>query len=141
MTRGLPVIRRRRVIESETCMAFLFPRFSKNDRLAKVTSDRPLARSEKGRAVEIVQQCLVELGFHLPLSTQKSGLMDGIFGIETEEAVKQFQKTQGLVADGMVGPLTLAKLDAIYVQQEQSNRMALRAQVADNSLFSRWYVT
>ena len=35
---------------------------------------------------------------------------DGIFGVNTEEAVKVFQREHGLKADGIVGPATLAKL-------------------------------
>lgn len=35
---------------------------------------------------------------------------DGIFGDVTEEAVKAYQKSQGLRADGIVGPNTWAKL-------------------------------
>jgi peptidoglycan hydrolase-like protein with peptidoglycan-binding domain len=36
--------------------------------------------------------------------------VDGIFGLLTEAAVKQFQEGAGLVADGIVGPLTWAAL-------------------------------
>lgn len=35
---------------------------------------------------------------------------DGIFGILTEEAVKEFQENNGLKVDGIVGPATLAVL-------------------------------
>lgn len=35
---------------------------------------------------------------------------DGIYGVNTEEAVKAFQRDHGLTADGIVGPATLAKL-------------------------------
>jgi peptidoglycan hydrolase-like protein with peptidoglycan-binding domain len=35
---------------------------------------------------------------------------DGKFGPATESAVKRLQKANGLVADGIVGPKTLAKL-------------------------------
>lgn len=37
---------------------------------------------------------------------------DGIFGKGTEKAVMEFQKKNGLDADGMAGPATLAKMDA-----------------------------
>ena len=36
--------------------------------------------------------------------------VDGIFGQKTEDAVVQFQKANGLEADGIVGPLTWSKL-------------------------------
>jgi peptidoglycan hydrolase-like protein with peptidoglycan-binding domain len=36
--------------------------------------------------------------------------VDGIFGPQTEGAVKAFQQSKGLVADGIVGPLTWPKL-------------------------------
>lgn len=35
---------------------------------------------------------------------------DGIYGVATEEAVRAFQMQNGLKADGIVGPATLAKL-------------------------------
>ena len=38
------------------------------------------------------------------------GTVDGIFGSGTESAVKYFQRTNGLSADGQVGDLTLAAL-------------------------------
>lgn len=45
---------------------------------------------------------------------------DGIFGPITEEAVKAFQTENGLTADGIVGPATLAKL--IPVRFKKSKR-------------------
>ena len=36
--------------------------------------------------------------------------IDGDFGRKTEEAVKKFQKANGLVEDGVVGPMTWEKL-------------------------------
>ena len=38
------------------------------------------------------------------------GSVDGIFGSKTKAAVLAFQKANGLGADGIVGPLTWAKL-------------------------------
>ena len=40
--------------------------------------------------------------------------VDGMFGPKTENAVKAFQKYYGLAVDGIVGPLTWAKLSAEY---------------------------
>lgn len=45
----------------------------------------------------------------------KSGI-DGIFGRNTENAVKDFQSTYGLVADGIAGINTLNKLDELVKQ-------------------------
>ena len=45
---------------------------------------------------------------------------DGIYGINTEEAVKKFQASHGLKPDGIVGAATLAKL--IPVRWKKSRR-------------------
>ena len=56
-------------------------------------------------AVRAVQKRLKELGYY-------KGSADGDFGPATEEAVKAFQKANGLTADGKVGQKTLAKMNA-----------------------------
>lgn len=38
---------------------------------------------------------------------------DGAFGALTEEAVRRFQQAHGLAADGIAGPLTLARLNEV----------------------------
>ena len=55
-------------------------------------------------AVRAVQKRLKELGYY-------KGSADGDFGPATEEAVKAFQKANGLTADGKVGEKTLAKMN------------------------------
>ena len=55
-------------------------------------------------AVRTVQRRLKELGYY-------KGSADGDFGPATEEAVKAFQKANGLTADGKVGEKTLAKMN------------------------------
>lgn len=55
--------------------------------------------------VEIVQTRLINLGYDCG-----STGTDKKFGINTENAVKQFQKKNGLVVDGIVGPKTWEKL-------------------------------
>lgn len=43
---------------------------------------------------------------------QKVGaLVDGVFGVETERLVMEFQQKQGIKADGIVGPITWKALD------------------------------
>lgn len=54
-------------------------------------------RGSKGNVVRQIQKAL-----HL--------YPDGIFGVLTEEAVKEFQAAHSLTVDGIVGPATLAKL-------------------------------
>ncbi len=39
------------------------------------------------------------------------GIIDGINGTETKNAIKEFQTKSGLVVDGVLGPLTLSALD------------------------------
>lgn len=55
--------------------------------------------------VKKLQEALQDAGYEL----SKFGA-DGQYGKETEEAVKAFQRAQGIVADGIVGPETIAKL-------------------------------
>lgn len=65
---------------------------------------------KKGSRGEIVKQ--IQKALHL--------YPDGIFGINTEEAVRRFQAANGLTPDGIVGPATLAKL--IPVRWKKSKR-------------------
>jgi N-acetylmuramoyl-L-alanine amidase len=56
-----------------------------------------------GDDVAALQSRLTEMGFH-------SGRVDGIFGPMTESAVKEFQKSVGVVVDGKCGPATIIAL-------------------------------
>lgn len=56
--------------------------------------------------VKKIQQALEDAGFTL---TQFG--VDGKYGSETEAAVKAFQEAEGLLADGIVGPETIAALN------------------------------
>ena len=57
----------------------------------------------RGDAVRKLQELLNALGYDC-------GSVDGIFGSKTKAAVLAFQKANGLGEDGIVGPLTWAKL-------------------------------
>lgn len=63
-----------------------------------------LRRGAKGDTVKNLQERLNSL-----IGT--SLVTDGIFGINTENAVKKFQKEKGLVVDGVVGIKTCAELN------------------------------
>jgi peptidoglycan hydrolase-like protein with peptidoglycan-binding domain len=58
-----------------------------------------LKRGDRGQAVTTLQQVLRETGDYL-------GEIDGIFGVQTEAAVRAFQKATNLVVDGIVGSKT-----------------------------------
>ncbi|GAA1881472.1 N-acetylmuramoyl-L-alanine amidase [Lapillicoccus jejuensis] len=58
----------------------------------------------RGDDVDTLQQRLVGLGFD-------PGRVDGVYGPQTEDAVRAFQRGYGLVPDGLVGPQTLRSLD------------------------------
>lgn len=63
-----------------------------------------------GRAVQAIQHALYDLGYRLPAFGA-----DGEFGVETEAAVWSYQRDNPrLVPDGVVGPLTMAELDARF---------------------------
>ncbi|HZJ83624.1 MAG TPA: peptidoglycan-binding protein, partial [Clostridia bacterium] len=62
-----------------------------------------LRQGSRGNQVKTLQQKLNELGFN-------AGGADGIFGSGTRAAVIRFQKANGLAADGIVGPASIAKL-------------------------------
>ena len=56
-----------------------------------------------GSMVRTIQTKLKNWGYY-------DGTVDGIFGSQTTEAVKYFQRKNGLTADGVVGPATLKAL-------------------------------
>lgn len=62
-----------------------------------------LAKGDEGENVRVLQERLRVAGFYYGNAT-------GIFGPITEEAVKRFQNSYKLDADGIVGPATLSKL-------------------------------
>ena len=62
-----------------------------------------LKKGAKGNITKLVQEKLVSLGYN-------TNGVDGIFGTGTEKAVISFQKSNGLVADGIVGKNTWGKL-------------------------------
>lgn len=66
----------------------------------------------RGEHVVKIQQGLVDNGLALP----QYGT-DGIFGLETLSALKNYQADNNLEPDGIVGPKTIGALDRFYLNQ------------------------
>lgn len=74
-----------------------------------MTDDRPtIRRGSRGEYVTLLQTQLINRGY----SVGSAGA-DGVFGTNTEKAVRIFQTAAGLVVDGIVGPKTWAALDNV----------------------------
>lgn len=62
--------------------------------------------SRKGTDIADVQKALIAMGYPLPAHG-----VDGLRGPETNAAIKKFQADNGLTADGIPGPNTVAKIN------------------------------
>ncbi len=72
----------------------------------------------QGENVKIVQNLLVELGYSL-------GTVDGVCGSATVAAIKNFQSTQGLTVDGVVGDLTYSYLTRSVPDSDRGGQRTL----------------
>ncbi|MGE5552382.1 MAG: peptidoglycan-binding protein [Betaproteobacteria bacterium] len=73
--------------------------------LASQGAGAALKLGSRGPSVAAVQGYLVTLGL-------LTGPTDGVYGPATREAVRAFQRREGLAVDGVVGAATLARLQA-----------------------------
>ncbi len=69
-----------------------------------------LKRGSRGPAVRLLQEAI-----RVRLNPSPKLAVDGVFGPETEKAVRQFQRQEGLAADGVVGTATWKALYRISV--------------------------
>lgn len=72
-----------------------------------------------GAAVKTAQKRLHDRGYN-------PGLIDGVFGAHTRQAVKQYQSDRGLAADGIVGTHTWARLDPPTVKRGSTEHAAVK---------------
>ena len=70
---------------------------------------RTLRKGSKGDDVKVLQILLIEYGIKYDFDCGRYGA-DGDFGSDTEKAVLKFQAAFGIEDDGIVGPVTWAKL-------------------------------
>ncbi|MEY3163575.1 MAG: hypothetical protein RI887_399 [Actinomycetota bacterium] len=76
----------------------------------------------RGDDVAALQERLIQMGFNC-------GKVDGVYGIKTEAAVKEFQKSVGIVVDGKCGPTTLISLMRLVKTVQGGAPSALRESV------------
>lgn len=93
-----------RVNRYDTKMASAYKRWSKELKGILAKEDN---------AISVYQKDLKTLGFY-------TGPVDGIAGPQTKRAIRAFQKAQGLVEDGEVGPNTRAALDQELAQRSSN---------------------
>ncbi len=100
----------------------------KNLREISASLSLPLQLGDSGPEVAELQRKLNDAGFYMDR-------VDGIFGLGTVSAVKQFQGARGLVADGIAGPDTQKLL-----QKYRNYVVVVPVQSPDTLLEVRQYV-
>lgn len=88
----------------------------KNAPIRGITSSypgTPLRRGTSGPSVVVVQTELNRIAQNYP-AIPKIASVDGIFGIQTENSLREFQKIFNLTPDGIVGPGTWYALVRLY---------------------------
>ena len=104
---------------------------------ANAMSDGVLRHGERGDAVKALQSELIKQGF-----VGKDGkplTADGVFGSNTEHAVKEFQKKYGLDDDGIAGSKTLSALKQqpeVEKKNEETTMKMSDPNHPDHKLFS-----
>lgn len=90
--------------------------------LTATASAATYRQGDRGSGVTTIQTKLKNWGYY-------NGAVDGIFGSQTSEAVRYFQRKNGLTADGVVGSATQAALGMSSPENQQSGDVYLLAKV------------
>ena len=90
------------LVGPQTQLALQAARWTLGDRVLQYTSGHLL----RGDDVAQLQDRLAALGF-------PTARVDGVFGVDTDRAVRQFQRGVGLAVDGCVGPDTMRAFDGL----------------------------
>jgi N-acetylmuramoyl-L-alanine amidase len=105
------------VVGSATYRALTDARWRLGDRSLAYLVSKPIS----GDDVFALQERLLELGYD-------AGRPDGIFGRETEQALRSFQRDYGLNSDGICGPGTLRALKQLAPKVRGGRPVFLREQ-------------
>ncbi len=92
----IPKIIETNLIQTQTQNTNILPTFT-------INYTRLIKQGLRGEDVKQIQSYLASKGYNL-------GIIDGIFGPKTKQAVVSFQLLNGLKGDGVIGPLTIAKM-------------------------------
>ena len=93
---------------------------------ASTADNAYLKEGTSGEVVKDVQTKLKALGFY-------SGSITGNVGDRTKKAIKDFQSKYGLTVDGVAGPQTIAKIDAVYSEQKAAGTLPSGTSSASSS--------
>ena len=88
--------------------AYLTPRWVHVDDRWIAAGYPTTRRGSKGPYVCVAQDGLTTLGYN-------TGGLDGVFGANTQNAVRQYQASKGISVDGIIGPITWENLMADIV--------------------------
>ncbi|WHT19510.1 N-acetylmuramoyl-L-alanine amidase [Crossiella sp. CA-258035] len=105
------------IVGPNTYRALTDARWQLGDRNLAYLISQPMS----GDDVLTLQQRLLELGFN-------AGRADGVFGHQTEHALRNFQRDYGLSVDGMCGPGTLRALRQLAPKVRGGRPVFLREQ-------------
>ena len=86
--------------------------------------DMYIRRGDRGMLVRIAQTALARAGYN-------PGTIDGVFGPNTQAAVRAFQQAKGLAVDGIIGPRTWAALMAYLGTGTAPNTIRYTVQAGD----------
>lgn len=106
-------------VDEETYRLLEEARWALGDRTLYHTSGKLMA----GEDVTLLQLKLAELGF-------QPGRIDGLFGVNTANAVREFQKSVGLPIDGVCGATVFKALSQLSRTVAGGNPYLLRAQLS-----------
>ena len=104
----------------------IYKKYSINSETIEVTS----RYGSRGDEVKQIQTKLKQWGYY-------NGSIDGIYGTKTQEAVKYFQRKNGLTVDGIAGPKTLAAMGITSSSNSNSNSNSSASNSNNVSLLAR----
>ena len=91
----------------------------KSVKMANTNISTKSSDAKVGARMRDIQQCLKNAGFY-------DGSVDGVKGRKTRKAIKDFQKANGLTADGLVGKKTWEALSKYAQAPEGTGEEAIK---------------